>query len=148
MQKIRKGVFETNSSSTHSICIESGSYVADKIPLKDGVCKIYPGEFGWEVEDYSDAATKASYCLVYAIGSEYDKDEPVNQNLDMLKSVLKEVTGAKDVEFVLNVNGYNKWGYIDHQSSDVCSEAFTSREKLKDFIFNPESILHTDNDNR
>lgn len=57
----RRFVFETNSSSSHSISIVSGDYIPDKIYVDEtGTCNIFPGEFGWEIEDFYDAASKAS----------------------------------------------------------------------------------------
>ena len=47
-KQIRQGVFETNSSSTHSMCIHPGNkYVPNMSKLK-----IETGEFGWEEETY------------------------------------------------------------------------------------------------
>lgn len=146
MHKVtRRAMFETNSSSTHSITIVNGT-ADDKLPVRAGVCRIYPGEFGWEAEDYTDAATKASYCLTYA-----KNDGAPDRLLKMLEEVIKEATGAEKVEFTERHSEFYPWGYIDHQSglteSDVCSEAFESKEKLKNFIFCSKSLLHTGNDN-
>lgn len=134
---IREGVFETNSSSSHSISIaewRQGAKPSLLNPRDDGVVRIYPGEFGREVEDYYDPASKASYAYVYA------RDYGTKENMEMLRKVISAETES-EVEFVEGD------GYIDHQSSDVCAEAFDSREALRSFIFNPDSVLHTDNDN-
>lgn len=137
----RNGVFETNSSSTHSITISNKGNKGNLYVDEDGVCRIYPGEFGWEIESYNDSTTKASYCLTYLM--QFDDN---NLEINMLKDVVKEISGAKSVEFIPN-DGYYAWGNIDHQSSDVASEAFESRENLKNFIQNSRSVLRTDNDN-
>lgn len=56
MINIRKGCFETNSSSTHSICI---SKLKDyKIP---SALYFKLGEFGWESRVYFGARDLASY---------------------------------------------------------------------------------------
>jgi len=143
MRVIRVGVFETNSSSTHSISITGGEYVADTFPLDGGACKVYPGEFGWEIATHHDSATKASYCLTYVktLGN-----APGGVLAQMLTDVLSEATGCT-VEFLFSGSAYYEWGHIDHQSDDVCGSAFESKERLRDFIFNPASFLHTDNDN-
>ena len=63
---------------------------------------------------------------------------------EMLVKVIKEHTGCNEVVFnALELNN----GYIDHQSYGETSEAFSSEENLKNFIFNPGSNLHLDNDN-
>lgn len=141
MRVIREGVFETNSSSTHSICIKGGEFAPDAFPLDDGVCKVHPGEFGWDVREFRSPQIKASYCLTHAKESGGDK-----RLLPMLTAVLGKATGC-EVEFVSAGGEYYEWGYIDHQSSGVCAEAFESEETLRDFIFNPDSWLKTDNDN-
>ena len=148
--KIRRSVFETNSSSTHSIAIVEGDFSPDFLPVKDGVCEIHTGEFGWEVEDYYDAATKAAYCLTWLKQQETRKEDEEQ----MLIDVIMENTGAKGVRFIpaftLETKGewdFYQWGYIDHQSENEPALAFKSKKTLAAFIFNPESGLHTDNDN-
>lgn len=146
MKKIRQGMFETNSSSVHSIVISMGD-CTDKLSPVDGRVEIVTGEFEWEVRTFRSPAVKASYCLTYAkavgdIGKE-----------QMLREVVQEHTGAQQVHFVRSgrPGDYGEWGHIDHQSMppehDVCGEAFASKKTLRQFIFNPESTLHTDNDN-
>jgi hypothetical protein len=136
----RRGVFETNSSSTHSVTIVQGvgDFVPDTLPMLDGVCVVYPGEFGWEEEDYNDAATKASYALTYA------RYRDSLELLEMLTEVLREGTGVQCVEFrPASADEDYKWGYIDHQSLDCAQEVFESVDTLRAFIFNPASTLST-----
>jgi hypothetical protein len=140
--KIRRGVFETNSSSTHSISISSGAETLEKLYVgEDGICRIEPGEFGWEEDSFHDSSTKASYAMVWA--QSYGSEE----HREMLKKVIREATGAKVVEFCKADDEYYPDGYIDHQSDDVCTPAFESENSLKAFIFNSGSYLVTDNDN-
>lgn len=150
MKVIRESIFETNSSSTHSISIQGGNYIANTIPVDptDNVCWIYSGEFGWGEDKFTSAAVKASYCLTYI--KNCVPQELVSKLSRMLKKVIKQQTNHK-VEFCpINWDKYKggpDWGYIDHQSEEVCLKAFESEESLRDFIFNPESILVIDNDN-
>lgn len=149
----RHSVFETNSSSSHSISIVGGNYRPDKIPLEDGICRVYGGEFGWGIDQYNDAATKASYCLVYAFGDTWndgdgDRAPVYPEKLETLRAVIAKQTGA---EVVFDMSGYN---YIDHQSREnddwrkaTAETAFASEQALRDFIFNPASELLIDNDN-
>ena len=146
----RIGLFETNSSSSHSISIaqtlhyqttlrnslarvDKTKILKDTLPISDGKVTIVQGEFGWGEERYTDAATKASYALTHA--SRNDPDQ-----LAMLRRVLERECKCEvvfsDVE-----------GYIDHQSQGTAHEAFESEEKLHQFIFNPASVLHIDHDN-
>ena len=141
--KIRRGVFEANSSSTHSISISSAHESYDKLAVDDeGICRIFGNEFGWEQAVHNDAATKASYAMVWAL------DYGTAEDRAMLKKVVKACTDAKKVEFCKdNGDSYHPHGYIDHQSGHIGKAAFSSEEALADFLFNPRSFVETDNDN-
>lgn len=136
MNEVRRdGVFETNSSSTHSISISPIDVISDKslVPDENGVITIYGGEFGWEYETYHGAAAKASYC--------YADNYENSSRLEMLVRVITIVTGAKEVVFDPDP------GYVDHQSCGTSNEAFESDEALSRFIFNHDSWVETGNDN-
>lgn len=146
---IRKGVFETNSSSTHSISIAKNDIqlCTDKLPVStNNEIKIYPGDFGWDYDCFYDAQTKASYCLTWIFeGSEEGRAELIEQ----LKRVIHSVMGEdKNIIFVVDDSiPFYYQGSIDHQSIEVAQEAFVSDDTLRAFIFNPQSFLVTDNDN-
>ena len=145
MKCVRQGMFETNSSSSHSMVIVCGEYPLGRLPeTPEGTIELFGGEFGWEVEIYSDAFTKASYCLTYA------KTGGGEQCEEMLRTVLESTTGLP-VVFRERDDEYYPWGYIDHQShvgeGNICAVAFQSQQALRDFIFNEQSTLLTDNDN-
>lgn len=142
-QQIRQNVFETNSSSTHSISIapnQTNLMVLDTIiPDENGVIELKGGEFGWEWDRMNDALTKANYCAVDQQGRK--------ERMDMLKEVLMEQTGATDVIFTFS-NDYDKnWSYIDHDSCGTSNEVFHDKESLRHFIFNMNCWLFTGNDN-
>lgn len=151
---VRRGMFETNSSSTHSITIEAGELNDTIGPQDDGKIHLGFGEFGWEEVDYWDAQTKAEYCHTWCwtsggVPEGSDEGEcPHPVQLAMLYKVIQEHTGCEVVTEVDVDDEWNPYGYIDHQSADVCIEAFESEENLKAFIFNSASLLHTDNDNK
>ena len=133
MKNLRSSVFETNSSSTHSIAITPNTDgIYSTIEPKDGVIVLNGGDFGWGWEKFNDALTKANYC------AEHTKYQ--NQAHDMLVKVIKEHTGAREVIV-------NPQGYIDHESVGTCGEAFKNEATLKDFIFNDGSWLFIGNDN-
>lgn len=144
MRKERQQAFETNSSSSHSITISNCGCPTDTLRVENGECDIFPGEFGWEIAEYTDAVTKASYCLTYA---KHRGEEHSPRELLMLEKVVKDHTGAKKVNFIERTDEYSPWGYIDHQSQYECTDAFSNEADLLSFIFNPESVLRTDNDN-
>lgn len=132
-QLIRQGVFETNSSSAHSVSIadETKEFVLDTLyPDQNGEILLNGGEFGWEWFKHNDALTKANYAAQSFNGNE--------NHMEMLIDVIKEQTGAEDVLFD------TENGYIDHDSYGTCP---TNREELKSFIFNKNSWLFGGNDN-
>jgi len=164
---IRSSAFETNSSSSHSMVIIGGEFVKETLsPNSHGEIDIYGGEFGWGVEEHSDAATKASYCLSYLMMNQdveniesksfKSSDEDWmnfqwnnftgnKKDLALLVESIHEATGC-DVRFVKE-SGWDGFGHIDHQSDYVGKEAFESKENLIAFIFNPKSSILISNDN-
>lgn len=137
---VRKGVFETNSSSSHSIALatEDKQFVLDTIyPNQHGEIHLTGGEFGWDWFKHNDAETKANYAAV-----DFDNDE---QLTEMLHEVIKEQTGATSVinDFTSEYSGGN-YSYIDHDSHGIVPR---HREGLKNFIFNKNSWLFGGNDN-
>lgn len=141
MIKTKKGIFETNSSSSHSISISSSGECSDTLhPSDDGIIYLPGGEFGWELESYRDPITKANYCATYVTQTE---------NLElaaMLIKVIKDFTGH-DVVITASNEYADTWSYIDHQSTYIAEEAFVDEDSLRNFIFNPRSWFATDNDN-
>ena len=138
MKTLRRNVFETNSSSSHSITVEVGSYWDTITPDNDGVIRLIGGEFGWEIEEYNDAETKANYVALDFLLCEMD------DKFDMLIEVIQDYTGYH----VENCIDLDSWGtYIDHQSIGTAAHELHSKDGIKNFIFNKSSILYTDNDN-
>ena len=133
MKNVRNSVFETNSSSSHSIHISKEVTVYDNslVPNSNGVVYITGGQFGWEYEEYDDAITKATYCATPGSGLSHK----------LLTEALEKHTGAKEV--VIDIS---KDDYIDHQSCGLLNELKTVEDVIN-FIFNPNCILTTDNDN-
>lgn len=133
--KIRKQIFETNSSSSHSItiCNDIKNYVLDYIdPDDDGSITLTGGEYGWQWDYFNDAREKANYCAQTFHNHEAE--------LQLLTEVLIEQTGADQIIFDL-------YGYVDHDSDGVAFEAAINKETLKNFIFNKNSYLYLGNDN-
>lgn len=117
-------------------------------PNSEGVIVVSPDEFGWEFDSYNDAETKLSYCALYArdwVGDDSSK------YLEILTSVVREQVGDVQVQYPLDrdKHGYYENGYIDHQSVENrdLDYLFTDPEQLRQFIFNPKSVLETGNDN-
>jgi hypothetical protein len=133
---IREKVFETNSSSCHSISLgkDTGKqFLLDTIyPDQNGIITLTGGEFGWEWFKENDAFEKANYA---AVASMYN-----DSFRETLIQVIKDQTGCEEVIF--NVIG--ETSYINHNSVGTCP---TDYDGLKDFIFNKNSWLFGGNDN-
>lgn len=171
MRKIRKNVFETNSSSMHSVCI-TGKKKLDKpnLPILCGTNKILArfDEFGWEVENYNDQYTKLSYLLTMIAEISYhygdnDSDFYELEDFKMVQNVVCKYCNCDGIEIeghfetkkglLKNKDYYyfDFYGYIDHQSYEdySCLQDFLDNYNvtIEEFIFSSNVILHTDNDN-
>lgn len=148
-RQIRRSVYETNSSSTHTICIAKDGY-----ELKDHI-DFHTGEYGWECEEYGDLDNKASY-LITAILS-MDK-EYADEKLTRLKDILDEYEITYTIP-ELNVESYEYgkekhyyydigYDYIDHagELKSWLDDLLSDSDKLFRYLFG-NSIIITGNDN-
>ena len=148
-KQIRKKVYETNSSSTHAICIAKDGY-----ELKNHI-DFHTGEYGWECEEYGDFDNKASY-LITAILS-MDK-EYADEKLMQLKSILDDNNITYTIP-ELNIKSYKYDGkthryydigydYIDHveELKSWIDDLLLDSDKLFRYLFG-NSVIITGNDN-
>lgn len=175
MKQIRKGTFETNSSSMHSLVIENDKSIGEleKSELKlnkKGEIRVYLGEYGLGLEFLETQQEKLNYLVTLIADSKgIDnindlEDDPEFENL---KNQLLKYTNAKNIK----VYGFeNDNYYIDHQSQkklfdffkayniektiDTSSnyKAWETRKETNeigplDVIFNPNIIIEIANDN-
>lgn len=144
---VRTGVFETNSSSCHTVSVGNSGVYKGITPNVDGSIMLEPMEFGWEQETHDSPEARLNYVMLYI--RDYSKDKEVFQKL--LEGVVFEHTGATSLGFV-NSEKPPIWGdagYIDHQSAEdgMLDHLFGDAQRLKDFIFDRTSYIKTDNDN-
>lgn len=142
-RQIRRNVFETNSSSMHAICISKKD--VDKANLPEHVTFTH-GEFGWEVAEYADLWTKASYlyqaiCTCYYHES-YEKEATLNR--------VKEILQDYGISCEFEPDKDPKWGdgYIDHgyDTIDFIKAVLEDGDKLLRYLFG-DSFVVTGNDN-
>ena len=166
MKKIRNNVFETNSSSSHSIAYSKKDRGWDfYLPVsEDGVLTIPFGEFGWSADLLKTPIEKLSYyitdnvpwdelgCDYYTslseLGMDWDdiceklkKTDVFSRMIYNIKSCCPEV---KDVEFEQNGGSSYPFGYVDHQS---CGTSHEDDISFEDLIFNNARVIVIDNDN-
>jgi hypothetical protein len=177
MKTIRRSVFETNSSSMHSISLASNGKI--QVPLFPLVLEC--GEFGRGYDEFNDPQTKLSYVLTmlqykakyYRLEWPEEWTKLSNEEKDnywKLEAKTRE-TGILTsneykwiIELLIELGVYDfqglqydekafyPFGYVDHQSTDTLDELWSDdeyifKENMKNFIFNPAYTLIIDNDN-
>lgn len=153
--QIRRSVFETNSSSTHAICISGKNEI--KFPKE--IIFSLKGEFGWEWECYNNINAKASYLYLAIMSCHYSSTigECINNVLDIMKKIsnwlkkdnIKFKFDPIEVQFSSYGPYFSGSGYIDHGSelNEFVNWAIESKENLYSYLFNSESCIYTGNDN-
>lgn len=136
--KIRKGTFETNSSSTHSIAISKNKV---NIPVGRSI-NFDIGEYGWEEDEYSFPDYMYTSLL-------YNDDE---EGLQKLKSILDKWNVKYNFEEpkweYYDGNRYLQNGYIDHsgETFSIMREILNDEDLLARALFG-DSTVYTGNDN-
>lgn len=133
MKVIRQKVFETNSSSTHSICISKEDVKNFPACIHFGF-----GEYGWENDVVDDTAS-----YLYTAIVELDKYDYI----DKIKSILDKhnikYSFAKKQE-----GGFWEEGCIDHvdELTEFVEDICNNENKLLRYLFG-DSMIYTGNDN-
>lgn len=151
--QIRDSVFETNSSSSHSVTV-SGDELADdygvpKALLRGGVIRAQTKSYGWEWERFYSAGGKIAYLVtqlagLYASGSPgRDVTQQVRRNakIDSMLSLVERRTGCR-----VEVIGASS-AHVDHNSVGTGVKLLDDHEQLMEFIFGKSSFVETGNDN-
>lgn len=135
MYKKRVGVFETNSSSIHSICIQ-------RKPVENirGKRVFFGfGEYGWE----DGCADPASYLrtAMYGLGME-----------DQFNMMIEKLVDEYGIDCVLSDDTGDIWyphGYVDHcyELKELIDCLLNDDDLLIRFILGGDSAVYTGNDN-
>lgn len=177
MIKIRTGVFETNSSSVHSISVVKMRTKGDwESYLEDGYQKgatdekkivFRPKCYGWEFALLSDVSEKASYLASVAyhlISSEIPDGESQTRADDEYKAYLdrfvkqaKKWLDEDNLAYRFVKPKVSKWSsgceyveaWVDHggEAKEFYDYVMSSKENFLGFLFMPNSIVWTGNDN-
>lgn len=143
MLKVRKNVFETNSSSVHSICITKKSINQIEFPEK---IVFKHGEFGRDDMILNTPEEKASYFYqaVCDLFTDKEKEKIINRIYSELGKYGIDAEFEPDMrdEFGL------EYGGIDHSYNlrEWCTPLSNNMKKLLRFIFSDESFVHTGSD--
>ena len=155
MLQIRQSVFETNSSSTHSIVVSTGKKIQKPLnqyetyyaTYEDGILRLSKdNNFGWGWEVLTEWTDK----FAYAVAELRFRTEELE---DILYKV-KERLGCTEIVIPERTlwNDQSKtepdYGYIDHQShGTLLCFLNETRTDVIDFIFDDRYSVVLDNDN-
>lgn len=145
MIQIRNNMFETNSSSTHSLCISKEEFDRTLIPKYLNIRA--NEEFGWSQETYCDPESKANYLFQVL----YDCD--CQAEIEALTEKINNIAQKYNVRISFPKPEADKFGmytdgYVDHAGDAVpfVQELIDDEDKLCRFLFNPNSCIYTGSD--
>lgn len=136
MKKQRIGVFETNSSSMHSLSLGKTKKRVCVVDTKEEIEKIVigVGEYHWGPEKLTTWLEKADYLAVEAS----EEDEQGALLLEALK------IGFPNMSFQLPSE--KERGSIDHESVGTIWSELETLEDVYNVIFG-DAVINVDNDN-
>lgn len=149
MMQIRSSVFETNSSSTHCVCIATDRNAELDFPE---VLKFNCKEYGRYKDELRTPESKASY-LYASILSIYER-----KKAEKAKNWIMDKLAEVGVECVFETPVYNSyWGgfyctnaYVDHPGEDdhatFVENILRSKGRLIRYLFSDKSFVITTSD--
>ena len=162
MRKVRRGVFETNSSSTHSVSIRKGevrdSYLT--VNPEDNKVHVEFGEYGWGYKSLRSQSERLSYLCTMLMMTEASRANSVDdifetEGFKQINNLIAEKCSCDGICFDDKIQ-FKDWdidinGYIDHQSYEDYSsiQEFLNdyNTNIVDFVFNDGVTVIIDNDN-
>lgn len=141
MIQVRSSVFETNSSSIHSICIARGSSLRSKDYSYPAHLDVHLRSYGWEFAKLETVEDRASY--VYSLAMSMDEAEG-----EVIKSHIFDICSENDVDVDFDLDRDDFWG-VDHacDGTEFLLDMLHNKKLLRDFIFCKRSCVFTGNDN-
>lgn len=171
MRIVRKQLFETNSSSTHALCIIKEDNTLDK---SGDLHLSYEGEYGWQFDMINDKTNKFTYLAIIANNIDNDNDNKTQYLRELLEklqeigftfdSILEEMyfdknyNSERKMDSILeylrprlnnkNIPGSYSYYYIDHgdQAEYIFFEILKDIGKLKRYMLSPLSFIALGND--
>lgn len=143
-RQIRRNVFETNSSSVHSIAITPDGREPSNLPINEqGKIEVALGYFGKEDRLYTEQIDKLSYLMtcIYYMYCQDCVDMVEQREFQLIEKTLCKYSGAAGIE-VVSVNN----AYLDHQSIPYGSLEIINvwdEDEILNFVFNKNVMLRT-----
>ena len=162
-RQIRRSVFESNSSSTHSLCIATGLSESD-LHFPEKVTFSFD-EFGWEEDTLDTVQEKANYLYtaISHVARSIDLLPLWKERVQFIYDTLKKHSVECTFEGTLKCEPYvfrhsgdlafcislDRDGYLDHAEGihDFLNEVCSDEDKLLSFLFSKKSFVLTGNDN-
>lgn len=158
MHVIRRNVFETNSSSSHSVSyhVKPDNEILDLNKIKDKyssyeVVVVSCGEYGWGYDLLCSFEEKLAYVLT---SIQYNSSESVDNMQELqeseyfkwLNEIVTEYCGVPIGIFGTDI------GHVDHQSTDTLRHYFVEdkekfRSRMIPLLFDDDYTIIIDNDN-
>ena len=151
MKKIRQNVFETNSSSVHSLVINSEGLEPSnlKIDSETNRIDVTTQYFGKEYILYNEQEDKLSYIVTYLVTelqNSYDDWEVLKKlkysyRFTTLEEIIKDYCNCDGINVIINEES----GF-DHQTDPTnatCIVNLYDDNEVKNFIFNKYITLKT-----
>ncbi len=139
-RQIRRNVFETNSSSVHSITFSNSGLEPSKLKTNtNGEIIAELGEFSGREHVYTDQNSKLSYVITYLCNNhEFDITETYNSS--DFKKVQKVICTYADAK-AIKIKGKN--GCFENQDYNESVVNVYDEEELINFVFNSNIWLRT-----
>ena len=164
MQLVRNNVFETNSSSAHSLAFGTSKIIRgagwgipeDETDFSNPLYHLYEipscyqgyklyewlWEYGWGYDVLSTPQEKFSY-LITGI---YQRNDGVDINKSMFYTEIKHWLTELGIDVI--ESRADEDGYIDHESTWLVNPSlFKTKEDLITYLFNDNIVIYIENDN-
>ena len=138
MRVIRKGVFETNSSAVHSLCIDKSGLEPSKLPVdEDGYIITDFGDFGKYDMGITtfDQATKLSYLATECFyTNHYNENIEESYQWNSICEAICEYTGAPGVKLLHQTEPELNHQVMPEYEPKFCD--YWQEDSVINFIFN------------
>lgn len=147
---IRRSVFETNSSSSHSMCIKNDN-VEDCLDIEHIINDLLNGRGAWKIKDnhygrspfrfLNKFSEKVLYALaVYGYDDEKDPDSKIKQIEEIVRSYVPEFSSFD----ISSSDSYYKFGYAENTGFDVWLK--NNNITLEEFLVSNKYAVVVDGD--
>lgn len=155
MKKIRNSVFETNSSSMHSLILKNSEEIKDISALKlddNGYLHIELNDYSFLEKDLKEVNEILSFVASYMIEygyyngwskrNNYERDPNPEEmknfkGIDILEKIVKKYTGAKGIVIEKITQGH----FPAAESFNISEEKMFNQNIIEKLIFGKENFI-------